>query len=323
MPLGGILEGMNRDRKNMDRREFLKKTAQGAALAAAGVTLSGFLRGHALAGREPSIVIADGGPGPGTRAVVNALGGMERFVKPGDKVVIKPNMSFPNPPDWGTTTHPEVIKELTKMCLKAGAASVLVLDNPLRSSELCLERSGLKSVCEDLPRTYVRGLTNRTFYQEVKIPDGKELTSTMVMKKVLESNVLIAVPVAKSHSATGVSLALKGMMGLIYDRRDFHLNLDLDVAVVDLCTVLKPKLTIVDASRILSEGGPGGPGKVIPMNRIIASTDMVAADAMAVELGTWYGRKFKAHQVKHIQSAHQRGLGNMDVAGQAIKEVNG
>jgi uncharacterized protein (DUF362 family) len=310
------------DQNKMNRREFLKKTAGCTAFAAAGMALSGFVRGHAWVAREPSIVIADGRPGPGTRAVVNAMGGMERFVKPGDKVVIKPNMSFPNPPDWGTTTHPEVIRELTKMCLKAGAASVLVLDNPLRSSELCLERSGVKKVCEDLPQTYVQGLTNKSFYQEVKIPDGKELTSTMVMKKVLESNVLIAVPVAKSHSATGVSLALKGMMGLVYDRRDFHLNLDLDMAVVDLCTVLKPRLTLIDASRILSEGGPGGPGKVIPMNKIIASTDMVAADAMAVELGTWYGRKFKAHQVKHIQIAHQRGLGNMDVAGQAVKEVN-
>jgi uncharacterized protein (DUF362 family) len=90
---------------------------------------------------------------------------------------------------------------------------------------------------------------------------------------------------------------------------------------VDLCTVLKPTLTIIDASRILSEGGPGGPGKVIPMNMIIASTDFVAADAMAVEMGTWYGRKFKAHQVKHIQMAHERGLGRIDASSLSVKEV--
>jgi uncharacterized protein (DUF362 family) len=310
------------DQQGMSRREFLRKTAECAGYAAAGVTLLGFQAERAWAEKEPNVVIANGRPGAGTRAVVNAMGGMERFVKPGNKVVIKPNMSFPNPPEWGTTTHPEVIKELSKMCLKAGAASVLVLDNPLRSSELCVERSGLRKACEDLPRTHVQGLTDKSFYQEVKIPDGKELPSTMVMRRVLESNVLIAVPVAKSHGATGVSLALKGMMGLIYDRRDFHLNLDLDTAVVDLCTVLKPKLTVIDASRILSDGGPGGPGKVIPTNKIIASTDIVAADAMAVELGTWYGRKFKAHQVKHIQLAHQRGLGNMGLASQVIKEVD-
>jgi uncharacterized protein (DUF362 family) len=86
--------------------------------------------------------------------------------------------------------------------------------------------------------------------------------------------------------------------------------------------VLKPKLTVVDASRILSEGGPSGPGKVILMNKIIASKDMVAADSMAVELGTWYGRKFKGHQDKHIQIASQRGLGNMDISTQTVKEVS-
>ena len=310
------------DEGEMNRREFLKKTAECAALAAAGMTIPGLLRETARADREPNIVIATGGPGPATRAAVYAMGGLNRFVRPGDKVIIKPNMSFPNPPDWGTTTHPDVIKELTAMCIEAGAASVLVLDNPLRSSELCLERSGIRKACKELPQTYVQGITNESFYQEVKIPKGKELTSTMVMKKVLEATAIIAAPVAKSHSATGVSLSLKGMMGLIYDRKDFHLNLDLDSAIVDLCTVLQPKLTVIDASRILSDGGPGGPGKVIPVNKIIASTDMVAADAMAVELGIWYGRKFRAQQVKHIQLAHQRGLGNMETAGQTIKEVS-
>ncbi|MCJ7593502.1 MAG: DUF362 domain-containing protein, partial [Desulfobacterales bacterium] len=269
------------------------------------------------------IVVAHGAPGPAARAALKVLGGMERFVRPGDKVVIKPNMSFPNPPDWATTTHPEVIRALTEMCIKAGAGSVLVLDNPLRNAELCVERSGLKTACGDLPQAQVEGITNRRFFEEVAVPGGKELKAAMIMKAVLESDVLIAAPVAKSHSATGVSLAMKGMMGLIYNRMEFHLNLDLDTAIVDLCTVLKPKLTVIDASRLLSEGGPGGPGKVISLNRVIASTDMVAADAMAVEQGTWYGRKFKAQQVKHIRMAHQRGLGNMEVKSQNVKEVGG
>ncbi|MGE5842559.1 MAG: DUF362 domain-containing protein [Deltaproteobacteria bacterium] len=306
----------------MNRREFLKKSAQYAAVGAAGVTLPGMIEAVYAAEKEPQIVVANGGPGPATRAAVNALGGMGRFVKQGDRVVIKPNMSFPNPPEWGSTTHPDVVRELTALCVEAGASSVLVLDNPLRSAELCLVRSGVKKACEDLPHTQVQGPTNKSFYEEIRIPEGKALRSTMVMKKVLEANVLIAVPVAKSHSATGVSMALKGMMGLIYDRKDFHINLDIDVAVVDLCTVLKPKLTVIDASRILSEGGPSGPGKVITMNKIIASRDMVAADSVAVELGTWYGRKFKSHQVKHIQIAGQRGLGNMDVSSQIVKEVS-
>jgi uncharacterized protein (DUF362 family) len=306
----------------MNRRDFLKKSVEWAACTAAAVALPGRSTGAETEEKAPDLVVADGSPGPATRAAVEAMGGIARYVRPKDKVVIKPNMSFPNPPEWGTTTHPDVVRELTSLCLKAGASSVLVLDNPLRNSEMCLERSGLRRACGDLPETQVQGLTDRSFFEAVKIPEGKALTSTMVMKKALEADVLIAVPVAKSHSATGVSLSIKGMMGLVYDRRTFHMDLDLDVAVVDLCTVLKPTLTIIDASRILSEGGPGGPGKVIPMNKIIASKDFVAADAAAVELGTWYGRKFKGRQVKHIQMAHARGLGRIDVSSLSVKEVH-
>ncbi|MBU2498321.1 MAG: DUF362 domain-containing protein [Proteobacteria bacterium] len=306
----------------MNRREFIKRSAACAAYATAGMALSGLVGPYAGADQAPDIVLANGSPGPAAWAAVKALGGMQRFVRPGDRVVIKPNMSFPNPPDWATTTHPEVVRALTEMCIKAGAGSVLVLDNPLRNPELCVERSGLKAACGDLPQAQIEGITNRRFFEEVKVPEGKALKATMIMKAVLEANVLIAAPVAKSHSATGVSLAMKGMMGLIYDRMAFHLDLDLDEAVVDLCTVLRPKLTVIDASRLLSEGGPGGPGKVIKLNKVIASTDMVAADAMAVEQGTWYGRKFKAKQVKHVRIAHQRGLGNLEVKSQIVKEVS-
>jgi uncharacterized protein (DUF362 family) len=308
-------------KRTINRREFLKKTAECAAYGAAGLAFSGFVHGTAGAKDHPDIVVAKGRPGLAAQGAVNALGGMARFVKEGDRVVIKPNMSFPNPPEWGTTTHPEVVQALTRMCVEAGASSVLILDNPLRNAELCLEQSGLRAACGDLSQTQTRALEDRRFYEEVKVPEGKDLTSTMIMKEVLRSDVLIAAPVAKSHSATGVSLSMKGMMGLIYDRASFHLDMDLNTAIVDLCTVLKPHLTVVDASRLLSTGGPGGPGKVIALETIIASTDMVAADAMAVELGTWYGRKFKARQVKHIRMAHERGLGNMDVAAQTLKEV--
>jgi uncharacterized protein (DUF362 family) len=311
--------GMKEDALN--RRDFIKKSAECVAYSAAATFLPGLWKGAGAAQRNPDLIVARGNPGPATRAGLEALGGIRRFVQAGSKVVIKPNMSFPNPPEWATTTHPDVVRELAEMCLKGGAFSVLILDNPLRSAEISLERSGIRSACSDLSNTRVHGVTNRRFFQEVKIPHAETLTTTMVMKEVLEADVLIAVPVAKSHSATGVSLSMKGMMGLVYDRRTFHLDMDLDTAVVDLCTILKPDLTVIDCSRILSDGGPGGPGKVIPMNKIIVSQDFVAADAMAVEMGTWYGRTFKGHQVKHIQMAHARGLGNMDVSSLVVKEV--
>lgn len=310
------------DERLMDRRKFIKKSVGYTAYAALGLILPGVFKGSAKADQLPDIVVANGSPGASARAVVNALGGMGRFVKSGDRVVIKPNMSFPNPPDWATTTHPEVVLELASMCLQAGAVGVVVLDNPLRNTELCLERSGIRRALETLPGSRTEGIESERFFKEVRIPEGVELSSTMIMKQVLEADVLIAAPVAKSHSATGLSLSMKGMMGLIYNRSDLHLSMDLNTAVVDLCTVLKPQLTVIDVSRLLTSGGPGGPGKVITMNKIIGSTDMVAADAATVQIGTWYGRKFKARQVKHIRMAHERGLGNMDIDRQIVKEIN-
>jgi uncharacterized protein (DUF362 family) len=310
------------DKRFINRRKFIKKSARYSAYGALGFILPGVFKGTAEAGRLPDIVVANGTPGASVRAAVNALGGMDYFVKSGDRVVIKPNMSFPNPPAWATTTHPEVVWELASMCLQAGASSVVVLDNPLRNTELCLERSGIRRALDSLPGSRTEGIESERFFQEVKIPKAIELSSTMIMKQVLEADVLIAAPVAKSHSATGLSLSMKGMMGLIYNRSDLHLNMDLNTAVVDLCTALKPQLTVIDVSRLLTSGGPGGPGKVITMNKIVASTDMVAADAATVQLGTWYGRKFKARQVKHIRMAHERGLGNMDIDRLVVKEIN-
>ncbi|RJR26381.1 MAG: DUF362 domain-containing protein [Desulfobacteraceae bacterium] len=306
----------------MSRREFLVKSAQCAACAAAIASIPPIAGANEHAGVTPDLILANGSPGPAVKSAVEAIGGMNRFLKPGARVVIKPNMSFANPPEWATTTHPDVVAELTSMCVKAGASSVLVLDNPLRNIEMCLEKSGIRGACSAFDKAEAYGVKDRGFFQEVAIKEGKALNTTMIMKKVLEADLLIAAPVAKSHSSTGVSLSMKGMMGLVYDRRTFHMDMDLDTAIVDLCTVLKPALTIIDASRILSDSGPGGPGKVVALNKIIASTDFVAADALAVEIGTWYGKKFKAAQVKHIRMAHERGLGNMDISSLRIKEVN-
>lgn len=147
------------------------------------------------------------------------------------------------------------------------------------------------------------------------------MKSTDIMKEVLKSDVLIAVPVAKSHSSTGVSLSMKGMMGLIYNRRAMHWRYDLHHGIVDICTVLNADLTIVDGTRVLSTNGPHGPGKVLKKDTVIASRDMVAADAYTISSFEWYGKRFKPKQVKHIRLAHERGFGRMDIENLTIKAV--
>jgi len=303
--------------KPIDRRQFLKYQFQGM-LWVAGASLV-FPSRLLAAPSVPDLAVVTGSPEAAVRAAVAMLGGMNQFVKKGARVVIKPNMSFPTPPERASNTHPEVVRTLAAMCREAGAARVLVLDNPLAPEEQCLEMSGIAAACRAIDEDMVHTVTRPSRYQEVEIKNAVTLRQTDVMKEVLSADVLIAAPVAKSHSGAGVSLSMKGMMGLIHDRGIMH-RLDLHESIVDLASLLKPDLVVIDATRVLSTGGPGGPGTVLTPGTIIASTDMVAADAYAVSAFEWYGKMYAPDQIKHIRMAHQRGLGRMDIEKLSIKK---
>jgi uncharacterized protein (DUF362 family) len=302
----------------MSRRGFLRYNAR-LLLWTAAISAGLRLPRPAAAGEIPDIALAVGDRVPATRAAVDLLGGMRRFVKPGQKVVIKPNMSFAGGPEDATDTNPEVVRELVAMCREAGAERVRVLDHTLRREERCIE--GVQKACEVHGDDIVQAVSRSRFFKETPIPEGRQMTETDVMREVLEADVLIAAPVAKSHSGAGVSLSMKGMMGLVYNRGVMHSRYDLHESIVDLASLLKPALVVVDGSRVLSTNGPGGPGRVLKMDTIIASADMVAADAQAVAMFEWYGRKLQPRNVKHIRIAHERGLGRMDVENLRLKQV--
>ncbi len=312
--------------KKINRREFLKYQAASMAWIAGSSLLlppaAAIAAPEKTSGKSktPDIAVARGGAESAVRAAVAMLGGMEAFVRKGDRVVIKPNMSFASGPERAANTHPEVVRTIAAMCREAGADRVLVLDNPLSPAEQCLEASGIRAACADIDRDMVHTVSSRRRFAEVSIENAETLKSTDVMREVLASDVLIAAPVAKSHSGAGVSLSMKGMMGLIYNRRIMH-RLDLHAAIADLASLLRADLTVIDATRVLSTGGPGGPGKVLTPDTIIASADMVAADAYAVSAFEWYGRKYTPDQVKHVRLAHQRGLGRMDIENLDVKEI--
>ena len=304
----------------MRRRQFIKR---GSLWLAAGVLAPTLMPRLLLAENTPPDVayVTGQDPAASTRAAVELLGGMSTVVKPGDKVVIKPNMSFPHPPENGTNTHPLVVAAIAGMCKEAGAARVSVLDHPLSDAEKCIERSGIAEACKGIEEDMVHGLTRGSHFTETDIPQGEEMRSNDMMKEVLAADVLIAAPTAKSHSSAGVSLAIKGMMGLIKNRGIMHWRYDLDESIVDLATLLNPDLTVIDATYVLTTGGPYGPGKVLRENAIIASRDMVAADATAVASFEWYGRRFEPRQVNHVRRAAERGLGSMDLAALRTERV--
>ena len=294
-------------KQNMTRRKFLKTTAAGIALGLAGKP------SFSIAREEVDLAVISGDPVAATKKALDALGGISRFVKKGQRVILKPNMSFTRTPEFGATTHPQVVATVAQACVEAGAQQVLVLDHTLHRAELCLERTGIREACKDIPGVHVLALQERKFFREIKIPQGKVLERVEVMKDVLDSPVLINIPVAKSHSATGVSMGIKGLMGLIWDREIFHSQVNMNQALADLATIIKPQLTILDATRALTSGGPGGPGEVKKPNLIIAGIDPVAVDSYGVSVVPWYGQTFKGRQVEHLQIAHQRGLGKIDI----------
>ena len=304
------------------RRDFLKTSARAGIFLTMGYPLIS-VPGDVWGSAESSPVDLAVVRGDTKKAVLKAidlLGGIKRFVKKGQRVVIKPNMSFAKTPDEAANTSPQAVATVARVCIEAGAKDVLIVDHTLHKAKLCLERSGIRKHCKSIEGTHVLALDDERFYHSVSVPQGKVIKSLKIMKEVANCDVLINLPTAKSHSATGVSLGMKGLMGVIWDRGYFHAKADLHQAIADLSSTVKPTLTIIDASRALITGGPSGPGKIEKLNTIIAGVDPVAVDSYGVTIANWYNKKFEVVNVKHIMAAHRMGLGNINLNQLRIKK---
>ena len=247
-------------------------------------------------------------------AALDAIGGIGTFVKPGNIVLLKPNMSFPNPPAWGTTTHPEVIRTVVKLCVSAGAKRVIVTEFPMSRPQACFERSGLKELISSLPEMSFVELKEESQFEKVEVASGKEVREIQIAKLIRKADVFINLPTAKAHTSTGVSFGIKNLMGLFWNRWSFHQEHDLHEAIVDLASTMKPHLTILDAAYALLTNGPQGPGKTAQLNTMIAGRDMVAVDALGCELADWNSRSTSVQNISHIMKAAERGLGSIDLS---------
>ncbi len=303
--------------KKITRREFLV-TGIGAAAVAALMPRSIFAQ-KTVTG--PLIGVARGDGSHLVRAAVDAVGGIDAFIKSGDRVCIKPNISFAANVDCGATTSPEIVRQVVQLCLDAGASKIIVLDHTIANAELCVAKSRIEDAIID-KKVSLLTLTKERQFSDIDVPRGTELQTIKVAKAIQSSDKLINLPTAKSHSATGVSLGIKNLMGLIWDRGYMHRRV-LDTAIAELGTVIKPDLTIVDATRALTTGGPGGPGKTVALNTVIAGTDIVAVDSYTVGITQWYNRSFTGKNVKYITHASNLGLGEIDTNKMTIKEVEG
>jgi uncharacterized protein (DUF362 family) len=268
-------------------------------------------------GDSAYLAVARGGnPTTLVQKSVDALGGIGRFVKPGNDVIIKPNICVPNrAPQYAATTNPEVLAALVALCLGAGASRVRVMDNPFGGpakdayadsgiAEAVKAAGGEMEVMADMK------------FQETSIPNGQAIKTCRVYQDILETDVLIDVPIAKTHGDAVLTLGMKNMMGVVSNPGSYHT--DMSERVTDLNTLARPHLVVVDAIRILTKGGPTG-GKlewVKQADTIIASHDIVAADSYAATLFGKTGR-----DVPIVYAGAKRGLGTMDLSSIKIKEI--
>lgn len=307
------------------RRRFLAwaTAAVGAALlgpACAADTKPGpgSVRRQAPApsGDQAYLAIARGeSPATITERAVAALGGIERFVAPGDSVVIKPNICVDyNPPEYAATTNPEVVATLVRLCLGAGAGRVRVMDMPFGGTpESAYAISGIEVAVQRAGGEMV--LMNRAKFLETPIPDGLDLDKWEIYGDVLNANVIINVPIAKHHSLARLSLGMKNLLGVITQPGRIHSNLGQRVA--DLASVIRPTLTVVDAVRVLVDHGPtgGSLNDVVRANTVIASHDFVAADAQAATLFGLTGG-----DIPYVRAAAEMGLGTKELGSLKIAE---
>ncbi|HOP12578.1 DUF362 domain-containing protein [Lentimicrobium sp.] len=303
----------------MKRREFIIKGVSAGVVTGTSLGLGGIT---GLASALPPqnaydlVAVRDGEPDVMFDRAIASLGGMTKYVKKGQKVVVKPNIGWDVIPERAGNTNPKLVGRIVKHCLEAGASEVYVFDNTCDAWNLCYKNSGIEKAVKDAGGKLVPGNTEN-YYQSVQIPKGKRLKEARVHELILNSDVFINVPVLKHHSSASISLAMKNLMGVVWDRRYWHRN-DLHQCIADFVTWRKPTLNVIDGYRVMLRNGPRGVSEadVVMMKQLIVSADIVAADAAATLV---FGSK--PQDIPHIRIANEMKLGTMDLSRLNINRI--
>lgn len=297
----------------MKRREFINKSIQAAVLGSAALSLGNYSKilGSSLNVPTENYTLAaikGGEPDVMFDEAIKALGGMKKFVKKGQTVVVKPNIGWDVSPERGGNTNPLLVNRIIKQCFEAGAKDVYVFDHTCDNWNRCYSNSGIERSVKDAGGKIVSG-ASESYYQTVSVSKGKKLKSAKVHELILNSDVFINVPILKHHSSAEVTIGMKNLMGVVWDRGYWHSN-NLNQCISDFASFRKPDLTIVDAYYVMKRNGPRGVSKddVVTMKSQIVSTDIVAADAAAAKL---FG--VDPSKIDYIKYANEMNLGIMDL----------
>ena len=299
----------------MNRRDFLKTAiATGVALTIPGNTEG--LLGHLDAAEKVDIAVAHGiSPQAITKAAIDSLGGIKRFIGNGDIVVVKPNIGWDRMPEYAATTNPEVVSTVVKLCYEAGAKQVKVFDRSVVDPRRCYKQSGIADAAVAMGGI-VSFIDDRKF-KEVKLP-GIVLKSWPLYTEAMEADKVINIPIAKTHGLSTLTLGMKNWMGIMGGSRG-RIHQKIDGSLVDVAMFIKPTLVVLDAVRILTGNGPqgGSLSDVKKLNTVIVGTDQVAVDAYGATL---FG--LKGADIGYVIAGHKAGLGTMDLSKLKIKRVN-
>ncbi|MFP4166624.1 MAG: DUF362 domain-containing protein [Opitutales bacterium] len=293
----------------MKRRDFILKSIGGGVYLGSAATFGGLstLFAGGQSERSYDLVAVRGGEAAAMfDKGIAALGGMTKFVSKGQTVLVKPNIGWDRPPELAANTNPALVARIIKHCRDAGARRIYVFDHTCDDWRACYKNSGIDEVAQDAGAKVAPG-NSQGYYHEVSIPDGKTLSSVKEHELLEESDVFINVPVLKHHGGASITVSMKNLMGVVWDRRYYHKN-GLHQCIADYTTWRKPDLNVVDAYRVMMRNGPRGGSKedVVTMEAQIISPDIVAADSAATMM---FGSK--PEEIKHIRLGREMGVGRM------------
>ncbi|MFV0471905.1 MAG: DUF362 domain-containing protein [Paludibacteraceae bacterium] len=312
----------------MDRRNFLKAIAiAGAAVAVKNTSAMATMvqrfetNSVSTSSKYDLVAVLGGDPQAMFRKAVAEIGGMGKFIKKGDKVVVKPNIGWDKTPELAANTNPQLISEIITQCFKAGAKEVTVFDHTCDEWTKCYKNSGIESAAKSAGAKVLPAHLD-SYYKKVSLPQGVKLKSTMIHEAIINCDKWINVPILKNHGGAQMTISMKNYMGIVWDRGYFHKN-DLQQCIADVCTYeKKPVLNVVDAYRLMKTSGPRGRSEtdVVLAKGLFVSQDIVAADTAATNFFNQV-REMPLDRVSYLSKAQSLKVGTMNLDKMKVKKI--
>ncbi|MCL2118198.1 MAG: DUF362 domain-containing protein [Planctomycetaceae bacterium] len=313
----------------MKRKDFLKTVTLAGAAAATGTWngINVFAQTNEEKNGECELAMVMGGePDVMFQKAIAAFGGMGKFVKSGQKVVIKPNIGWNRTPELAANTNPILVGEMVKQCKEAGAAEVAVFDRTVDAWQTAYKASGIEDAVK-AAGGIVLPSGDEADYREVNLPEGVVLKKAKIHKALLDCDVWFNVPILKTHGGAKLTISLKNYMGIVWDRRIMHSD-GLHQCIADSATFVKrPALNVIDAYRAMKANGPRGVSEAdaVTLKSLIVSPDIVAADTAAMNLFNQIPgvEQMDLGMVEHIKMAEKLGLGSTDLGKLKVERIRG